>query len=171
MQLRNYPQSYLLAMFFNGVKAAFNSLDTYNGQKKIGKYEKYRQTAYYLKRKGLVSLETNRSGERFLKLTGKGQLELLLLKAGPNSTKTWDGKWRIIFFDIPETVKNQRQKLRKQLLSYGFLKMQASAYVSPYSLNREAIDYLKKTGLIEYIRIGKLEELDDDRDLRKHFHL
>ena len=49
--------------------------------------------------------------------------------------------------------------------------MQASVYVSPYALNREAVEYLKETGLIEYIRIGRLEELDDDADLRKKFKI
>ena len=44
--------------------------------------------------------------------------------------------------------------------------MQASVFVSPDALNREAVKFLKQTGLIRYIRIIKAEEMDDDGDLK-----
>ena len=48
---------------------------------------------------------------------------------------------------------------------------QASVFISPFRLNREAVWYLKKTGLIEYIRILRVDEMDEDKHLKKHFHL
>ena len=53
----------------------------------------------------------------------------------------------------------------------GFYKLQASVFVSPHPLNREAIKYLKETGLYSYVRILRVDEADDDRDLRKKFGL
>lgn len=106
-----------------------------------------------------------------MELTKKGELELLMARAWLNKPAVWDGKWRVIFFDIPENANTRRDKLRRLLIKNGFIKLQASIYISPYTLNRLAIDYLKNTGLIGYIRIGRLEELDDDRDLRKKFNL
>ena len=134
-------------------------------------YEHYRQTAYYLRRKGIINIRATLSGKRFLELTKKGELELLMARAWLYRPTDWDGKWRVILFDIPVCANDKRYKLRRILLANSFIKLQASVYVSPHPLNRLAIQYLKTTGLIGFIRIGRLEELDDDSDLRKKFNL
>ena len=74
-------------------------------------------------------------------------------------------------FDIPKGTRGQRDKLRRLLKKADFFKLQASVYITPHPLNRDAVSYLKSTGLIGYIRMGRLEELDDDQDLKKHFKL
>ncbi len=126
---------------------------------------------YYLAKKGLIKI-VDKHNERFIKLTNKGQLEALLSKARlKGERKKWDGKWRLIVFDIPEESREKRNHFRWLLKHNGFFKLQASVFISPYPLNREAVDYLKETGLINYIRILKVEEMDNDKDLRKHFSL
>lgn len=131
-----------------------------------------RDTLYSLKRKGLVK-EISKNGKRFLELTKKGEMEILLQKAhekiAPNGK--WDGKWRLIIFDIPEDARDERDKLRRLLKKHQFFKLQASVFISPHPLNRAAIDYLKQTGLIHFIRFAKIEELDDDTDLKRKFKL
>ena len=127
--------------------------------------------SYYLARKGLIKF-IDKNNERFIKLTQKGQLEALLAKARlPESHATWDGKWRLIIFDIPEDSNQKRDFFRTLLKKNGFIFLQASVYISPYPLNRAAIMYLKETKLIDYIRILKIEEMDNDRELRKKFNL
>jgi CRISPR-associated endonuclease Cas2 len=84
--------------------------------------------------------------------------------------EVWDGKWRFVFYDIPEDSKDKRQLFRKLLKRNGYQKLQASVFVNPYPLNREALDYLKKTGLINYIRIVRVDEIDDDSNLLKKFN-
>ena len=74
-------------------------------------------------------------------------------------------------FDIPEGSRDKRDKLRRLLQRSKFVKLQASVFISPFVLNREAISYLKRTGLIDYIRILRVDEIDDDKILRKHFSL
>ena len=106
-----------------------------------------------------------------MRLTAEGQLEALLAKAKFPVPVKWDGKWRMVVFDIPEDSKEQRNKLRQLLKANNFYKLQASVYVNPYPLNREAVKYLQETKLIDYIRIIKVEEMDDDKDLKKHFQL
>ena len=133
-------------------------------------YDSYRNVINSLERQGLLQLE-NKNGKKFLKLTQKGQLEVLLAKAKLPQKKKWDGKWRIITFDFPETAKIQRNQFRALLKINNFAKLQASVYVSPFVLNREAVKYLKETKLLEFVRIIKAEEIDDDKDLRKHFKL
>ena len=75
----------------------------------------------------------------------------------------------MLIFDIAEDFHHLRDHFRWLLKSNSFRKWQASVFVSPYSLNREAIEYLEETKLINYIRILKVEEMDNDKDLRKVF--
>jgi CRISPR-associated endonuclease Cas2 len=129
-----------------------------------------RNSVYNLKRRGLIS-EARKNGKRFLELTSKGELESLLSKAILEKTQVWDKQWRLVMFDIPEDAKEKRNLLRALLKRNGFMKMQASVYVSPYPLNREALVYLKQSGLNRYIRIIRANEIDDDSDLVKKYRL
>lgn len=110
-----------------------------------------------------------KNNQKFIKLTQKGQLKLLLQKADARRASKWDGKWRLLVFDIPEGSRKKRNLLRRLLKESGFKKLQASVFINPWPLNREAIIYLKETGLMGYIRILRVDEMDDDRILRKQF--
>ena len=125
---------------------------------------------YYLSRKGLIKY-VDKNNERFIKLTAEGQLEALLAKAKLPDVGQWDGKWRVIMFDIPEDSRDNRNFFRRLLKMNGYKQLQASVFINPYPLNREAVKYLKEKGLMNYIRILKVEELDDDAGLKKHFGL
>jgi DNA-binding transcriptional regulator PaaX len=167
-RLRNYPQSFLLFLFADALVAQFTNKSQWSDNKN---YKRYKSNVNRLQKKGYVNVVNNLNGQKFLKLTEKGELELLMQKARVPVKGEWDGKWRIIFFDIPKVANDHRDKLRYLIKQNGFLKLQASVYISPQSLNRDAINYLKISGLIGYVRMGKVEELDDDRDLLKHFNL
>jgi DNA-binding transcriptional regulator PaaX len=127
-------------------------------------------TIYSLKQQGLIK-ERLKNGKKFISLTSDGQLELLLRKAVMEKPLKWDGRWRIIVFDIPEDSRDKRDALRFLLKKNSYIKLQASVFISPYPLNREAVDYLKQSKLIGYIRIIRADEIDDDKDLRKKFNL
>jgi len=49
--------------------------------------------------------------------------------------------------------------------------LQASVFISPHPLNREALIYLRQSGLMEFIRILRVDEMDNDKRLRKKFGL
>ena len=85
--------------------------------------------------------------------------------------KRWDGKWRLVIFDIPESSREKRDHLRYLLKQNKFCKLQASVFISPYPLNREALEYLQFSKLFDYIRILRVDEMDNDSDLRKKFKL
>lgn len=135
-----------------------------------GSYASYKSSVYNLRKRGVIKI-ISKDGKKFLQLTKKGELEVLLAKAKLPVKGKWDGKWRIIIFDIPEGAKHLRNKFRSLLKKNNFRKLQASVYVSPHPLNREAIKYLEQTGLMSYIRIIKVEEMDNDSQIRKKFGL
>lgn len=132
--------------------------------------DKYRRTVRDLHNRGLLKV-TLKNNKKFLQLTKKGELQVLLEKAKLATKSKWDGKWRLVMFDIPERSKDQRNVFRSLLKSNNFYKLQASVYISPSPLNREAIIFLNKTHLIDFIRILRIDEMDNDLELRKKFKL
>lgn len=130
----------------------------------------FRQAISRMQSRKLLAI-TEKDNQKFIKLTNRGQLEALLQKAKLENRLPWDGKWRLFIFDIPEANKDKRDFLRGLLKKNNFCKLQASVYVSPYPLNREAISYLNQSGLRDYLRILKVEEMDNDRELLKKFGL
>ncbi len=129
-----------------------------------------KRTLYYLHKKGYIRSE-DKQGKRLIKLTKQGKLKTLLLKFDVDKTRAWDGKWRVVMYDIPQSVSHLRFLLIHQLRKLEFVKLQGSVYISPFVLNDSAMKYLKTTGLMEFIRILTVEKIDDDRDLRKRFKL
>ena len=132
--------------------------------------DSYRHALRRLKKQGYVQI-VSKQGKKFIHLTSSGELELLMKKVGVQANGVWDKKWRIIMFDIPERSKEKRTLLRWLLKRNNFFKLQASVYITPYALNREAVSFLNKSGLTEFIRILRVDEIDDDRHLRKKFGL
>lgn len=130
------------------------------------------QRVYHLAKRGLIT-KRSANGKQFLSLTGKGELELLInkMRRSGKPASSWDGKWRIMMFDIPEEAKIKRDWLRRLLKQNDFLQLQASVYISPYPLNRAAIDYLEMTGLIRYIMIIRADDIGNDQKLKKRFKL
>ena len=126
---------------------------------------------YKYKSKGWIQYEY-KEGKRLIKLTKKGQLEALLLKMKfPHKQKSWDEKWRLVIFDIPEHAHLVRDSLRALLKQAEFKALQASVYISPYPLSQEGIEYLKKSKLIKYIRILRVDNVDNPKDLYRSFKI
>lgn len=133
-------------------------------------YKRYYDTVHQMKKRSVVKIY-EKNGKKFIKLTKKGQLEALLYRMRVKKTERWDGKWRVIIFDIPEKATAQRNLLRRLLKREGYKKLQNSVFISPNKLNRDIIKYLKETKLIGFIRILRVDELDDDRELKRLFKL
>ena len=83
----------------------------------------------------------------------------------------WDKKWRLVIFDIPETMRPARNAFKAKLDEMGFAQIQKSAYVYPYPCHNE-IEYIRSLYNLEsYIRLGILDKLENDDALRKRFNL
>jgi len=110
-----------------------------------------------------------------LKLTEKGKhfAELLEMqeRVHVGNPKKWDGKWRIVIFDVWERRRSVRDQLRHMLKNVGFVKIQNSVWAYPYDC--ESLFAFLRVDL----RLGKgmlyivAEEVEYDEKLRKHFNL
>lgn len=65
----------------------------------------------------------------------------------------WDGKWRVVIFDIPEKQRNLRDDLRLELKKLGFGCWQRSVWVTPFDFVRELHQFLERQNLSEGVQI------------------
>lgn len=75
------------------------------------------------------------SSEGFIQLTKLGRKTLDKIEAknyAMNKPKKWDKKWRVLIFDIKESRRDLRDKVRNTLIFIGFVRLQNSVWVYPY---------------------------------------
>ncbi len=85
--------------------------------------------------------------------------------------KIWDGKWRIVMFDIIEDDRSLRDFFRRQLKRLNFHELQKSVFVYPYPC-RKQMERLSETyrGGAS-IRFIEATYIDNQKALRKHFNI
>lgn len=84
--------------------------------------------------------------DRVIKLTKLGRLMALGGVLPPERwDRGWDGKWRIVVFDIPENERTKRQRLRLWLHTARFGLLQRSVWISPDPLGELAAKVQSET--------------------------
>lgn len=109
-----------------------------------------------------------------LVLTEKGkkvarQLSFLGSSINFKKPKKWDGKWRIVLFDIPEKDRLFRNILRQHLYDLDFRKLQHSVFVSPHPFEKEILDLIALYSAEKYVRVITAVKIDNETSLKKHF--
>lgn len=128
----------------------------------------------YYRRKGFIAVEQS-GHEVAVSLTplgkefaGKYQIDELEIVR----PKHWDGKWRIIIFDIPHELRMLRNAFRNKLRELGFYGLQKSVWVCPFECRKEVQLLREFLGLdSRHIRIIEASKIEDDVYLRKIFHI
>ena len=133
---------------------------------------RYNRAIKYLKDRAKIKI-IKKNNQKFLKLTRTGKLQALLARIDQDFKKhpVWDGKWRLVIWDIPEKSRNDRNRLRQLVKDLDFLQLQKSVFITPYPLPASAVEYLKESKLIRYIRFLRVDKIEDDRYLKKRFAL
>ena len=126
-----------------------------------------------LRERGLVEIvEVN--GKKVARITKKGESKLDFLDKHNfklKIPKKWDGRWRVVIFDIKESRSKTRFLLRTTLAQIGFVRLQNSVWLYPYDCE-DLISLLKAD-----FKIGKdvlymiVEKLENDWHLRRSFNL
>lgn len=137
-------------------------------------YRRITQAITDLEDAGLVKTSGER-GKRKVILTEKGHKAIETIYASEYRIPEqafWDGKWRIVMFDIREKRRRARAQLRSLLFGAGFFRLQDSVWVHPYPCD-EFISLVRahlKSGTGEMLCFVA-EALESDRRLREHFRL
>lgn len=140
--------------------------------KKINKRELHREVRNFYRSK-LVERKENKNGSYTIVLTEKGRVKALtyFIQNMKIENKEWDGKWRIVVFDIPEKIRRGRDTLRKKIRELGFHELQKSVFVLPYECKDEIDFIIEFFGLRKYVRYGVLNSIDNNSELKKIFGL
>ena len=91
-----------------------------------------------LEKQQLIEQNTFASDDRVYRLTWQGRLHVLGGR-DPQArwSREWDGRWRLILFDVPTAQNTHRTRLRRYLRDKGFGYVQNSVWITPDPLTEE----------------------------------
>ena len=115
-----------------------------------------------------------KDGKKYLRITPAGRKALAFEQAKvvlKNQKKKWDGRWRMVVFDVPERRRRIRLRLCAVMREIGFVRLQDSVWVYPYDCE-DFIALLKAE-----LKVGKdvlyaiADTIEHDKNLRRQFNL
>ncbi|MEK7611425.1 MAG: PaaX family transcriptional regulator C-terminal domain-containing protein [Patescibacteria group bacterium] len=121
------------------------------------------QELWKLKKSGALK-KSSRDGQTYYHLTATG-------KTGPAKAipllrfqRQWDGKWRIVIFDIDEKHRRLRDTVRTKLRQLGFGLWQRSIWLTPFDVADDMNNFLEKLdlkGTVEVLEAKRLFVSDE----------
>lgn len=132
-----------------------------------------RRTLTHLHKQAFVEIihENNRD---YIRLTQNGIRKILKFSIDTLSIKTpthWDGKWRLVLYDVPRQKKNLGDTIRRTIVNFGFLAIQKSVYIYPYQCF-DQVEYIRQYyGLTDCIQYMVVEHIEYDQAYKTYFNL
>jgi hypothetical protein len=144
------------------------------GKKRSKLAFKTKTAASRLAAKGYIRF-INRGGKKYIEITKEGSRAIAFEREKAQLVDTrkrkWDKRYRLVMFDIPQTRKTTRDRVRLLMRECGFLRLQDSVWIFPHDC--EELIVLAKADL----RVGKdivyavVESMENDGWIKKHFGL
>jgi len=140
---------------------------------KKGEHKSVKRALGDLERNNFIKQKQNYNGSVLISLSEKGKLRALniIFRRFDARKEKWDGKWRMVSFDIPDICAKGRKALVYRLKSGGFYKLQESLFLYPYDCEKEIKALADLFKIEKYIRFGLLEKIDNQDALVHHFKL
>lgn len=140
----------------------------------VGKYKKHsfkKETLVVnlqrLMKKGLVAKEPKK---KVYYLTDEGEELVAYIKDRYSILKEpWDGKLRIVAFDIPEEKEYWRRWFRQELILLQFHQLQKSVYIGKSALPESLYKEINENGLSPFIFVLTVGEIDKKEEIMKIF--
>ncbi len=135
--------------------------------------QNFHVSLYQLQKRKLITKNSNQT----FRLTPIGQKQAFWanldakLALSQNGQKKWDGKWRMVLFDIPEKKRRLRDGLRNILRTLDFVELQKSVWVTPHKIPDIINELLWEEKIKHHTRFITIAEIDFDKDLRKKYSL
>jgi len=155
-------------------RQSFRTLDKISKEWKAINEQQLRRSIRALYESKLVEEKQNKDGTITLILSEKGKRKALTYNIDEMQIKTperWDGKWRIVLFDIPEIIKGSREIMRFYLKNLEFYEFQKSVFVHPFDCQNEIEYIVENFQLRKFVRFIIADSIDNELHLKKHFKL
>ncbi len=149
---------------------------TYDKKRRKPKYtqKQINNALLNLKRQKLIQIKKDTDGQKRVILTNKGKkrhvtfaIDTITIK----KPKKWDGKWYIVFFDVPNKYNTGRRALRYKIKQLGFKQLQKSAWIYPYECEDEILFIAEEFHIERYVEIVRVDRLVHEKQIRKAFKI
>jgi len=128
-----------------------------------------------LKKQKLIDLY-EKGDDMVMEITERGEKRVLEYKIDEveiKRPKKWDGFWRVIMFDIPESCKRARDALSSKLKEMELYPLQKSVFVCPFECKDE-IDFIAEffnvRKFVHYFTAKEMDEKDEEY-LRRYYNV
>ena len=156
------PKNYF--MILESVANEWKDIDRKALVRAVREFYNDRIIDYKEKKDGTVEIVLTKEGK---KKALKFQIDEIKIK----KPEKWDGKWRVVIFDIPEKNKKAREALRNKLKELGFKELQKSVLVLPYECEDE-IDFIAEVFEIRgFVRFMRVNSFTNDEQFKLKFGL
>lgn len=130
-----------------------------------------RRTIRRLEKEKVVEIVQN-NDVGIVKITDKGKQKILqfgIENVTISKPEKWDGKWRLVLYDIFSKKKSVRDRLQKYLKSGGFYPLQESVYLHAYPCEKE-VEFLRYyLGLEGEVRLILTDSIENDEQFRSFY--
>lgn len=109
-----------------------------------------------LREGGLIELVSD--AKLAYRLTDKGREKAVLASLLQDGEK-WDGKWRLVIFDVPEKRRQARDLLRSKLKQWGFMHFQQSVWGTKKNCAKALRDFIKSVGIENWVMVVETDNL------------
>lgn len=151
-----------------------NALQIFKYFKPKNAYERGRikQSIARLEKRGFIGKRHEEEGKFMLTQKGEQRARRYKLeKLKIERQKKWDGKWRIVMFDIPEEKKMARRAINHALKKIGCVQYQKSVFIAPFPC-KEEIDFVGECfGVRHNMRLILAENIEGEDALKKTFNI
>ncbi|MBI4054362.1 MAG: hypothetical protein HY397_03480 [Candidatus Doudnabacteria bacterium] len=157
-------------LVFPGLAQVWSLFDQPNSSQRYRRRAAFRQ----LQKREVFKLSRSRTGIKII-LTKKGRRQILRHQISEwyeSKPSSWDGRWWLVMFDIPEERRQTRDILRWKLKQAGFITIQKSVEVYPYPCQDLILNLRNYYRLLPgelYVFEAKILEGADV--LKRHFRL
>jgi len=113
-------------------------------------------------------IQSRKVGRRsFYALTEKGRqwMQAGKRRSLEREPRAWDGKWRLLTYNIPERMRQRRDALREELRRLGYGNLTSALWISPYDLSKELEEIFSKLKVCEYVETFEAQYAGDARAL------
>ena len=130
------------------------------GYERTLKKSEFSQALKRLRERGLVERGLIDENKIIFKLTQLGRDAL-----GFESVREfdWDGKWRVVIFDIPEKNKRVRNQFRRRLKHWGFKNWQQSVWVSKNDITDKLRYLIEELGIGQWVAVFESDNVSSDK--------
>lgn len=95
-----------------------------------------------------------------IRLTDLGKDQAFWAAMKMDHSSKWDGKWRLVIWDIPEKRRAARDLLRSRLKELGFRHWQKSVWATKKNCTKPLRDFIRKVGIADWVRVIESDNVE-----------